>query len=487
MLKKLSNYIITIKEDPSSFFKKVGIAILKAQIGWTIAYVLTKRSFGTAYCAPSWFRLFQDEKPPTLLDALQNTDITFSKILILSVAGYALFKGVEYGIKMGFDFCAGVWEGYTGKQSNLTTEEKIDYLYNNAHLLNQMHDDINLKLDNIQNTMKTIDRNNVECGFNVVFEELADIKNGGETLKRVLTDIYGQLDKISHDHPIDFTAQEINRLAQQLEQIRITLLNTNNNLNPAMDTVISRIESIALNLEEQSREELAGISSELRTNMGHIRHIVEQNTNVLNNPILNEEITLPSSLVQQTKHPQPSSEPLSYHGARHMSSAETTTRETPSVENINIPIPDTSSSTNKLVLNSLEPGVYTLNVLSSGGIHIDPVSQQQIQTVANTAIEPNSVFGNLTSGLAGVALNPEVQNAVISYGTRFFTQPQQPYMPQMPYYPPMVPYGQFPQPGHGSSDVSDILARKGGEVAEGAIKVIGKTGGALLRGFFGVL
>lgn len=495
MLNKLTNYYLNAKSNPISFLKRLGMALLKAQIGWTIAYYFSVKSFGTAYCAPSWMRLFQDEKPPTMLDALQHTDITIGKILFLSIAGYALFKGVEYGISAGYELCKGLWEGFTGKQSSLTIDQKIDYLYTNMNILKQAHIDLDAKLQNVYTTLNAIDQNHVEHGFNGIFDELAAIKNGGESLNRVLNSIDRNLETLTQNNPVDFTAQELNRVAQQLEQLRLALLNANNSLNPALDSVLSRVESFAVNLEERSREELAGISAELRTNMGHLRHIVEQNATTLNNPILNEEIVISNAMVQATNRntgasvPSDSESSTIRHGARRMGTSDSPPVEPTRMEttHMDTPLTTITSNSNSLVVNGLEPGTYTLEVLSNGGIHIDPMVQQNITAVANAATNPNSVSQNLLSGIAGVALNPDVRNAVISYGARFFSPQQQApmYMPPMPYYPPMVPYGQIP--GQSSVDVSDLLARKGGEVAEGAIKVIGKTSGAFIRGFLGLL
>lgn len=492
MLKKISTKIQNI--NLMDLLKNTIILILKAQIFWTVAYVITSKTFGVAYCAPGWMRLFQDEKPPTILDALQNTDITIGKILFLTLAGYALFKGVEYGVKMGFDVCKGVWEGYTGKRSNLTVEEKIDFLYNNVNTLRQSLADLNTQVQTIFTTLKAIDQNHVEFGFNGVFDELASIKNGGESLNRVLNDIDRNLEALAHNGPMDFTAQELNRMAQQLEQMRVSLLNANNSLNPAMDSVLSRIESFAMNLEERSREELAGISAELRTNMGHIRHIVEQNTTILNNPILNEEIIVPQSVVHSTTArntggagPTEAGSTIR-HGARRMGTVDTPPVEPNRMGTSNIPLQTGASNTNQLVVTGLEPGTYTLEILAGGGVHIDPVAQQNISSVAGALSNPNSPTRTFLSGIAGVALHPEVQNAVISYGARMLTQPRQSsqFMPPVPYYPPMVPYGYYP-PGSmpGASTAGDVIARAGGDMGETVGKVIGRFGGAIFKGILG--
>lgn len=49
------NIILKIKNFN---FQKAILLVFKFQIYWTIVYFISQKSFGTAYCAPMWLRLF---------------------------------------------------------------------------------------------------------------------------------------------------------------------------------------------------------------------------------------------------------------------------------------------------------------------------------------------------------------------------------------------------------------------------------------------
>jgi len=467
------NIILKIKNFN---FQKAILLVIKFQIYWTIVYFVLKNSFGTASCAPFILRLFQDEKPQTIF----NTDLTFGKIVLIAVAGYALFKCVDYAANQVYGFCRGIYEGFTGKEI-LTFEKKIDQLSSLLQKFNNNLSDVKTKLDSIafdariaREQLYFFDENDggVEVlreNFRKVFREFADLKNAGNGLAAQIED-FGDMLRTMNSR--GNTSPELVNLVHRMEEIRQSVNAWNDQQGRLLGESVNHLQEIISNLDNYNSEEINRAVSELRQNISVIQNVVEQSLNTFANPVLNEKIRLPEEsqqLIARTETtPLRNARPTVV--AQEPVGAPTRRRGTEIVE---LNSSSQIGSNNNINLTGLNPGEYKLQVLENGGVHIDPISSFS-RTVAQ---EPNT----FTNGLINVVRNPNVQDLIVSTGARLFASTmRQPSVPYMPYYPnmPMVPY--IPQPSAG-----DIIANRGAEVGETAGRIIGKIGGAIFKGILG--
>lgn len=254
-----------------------------------------KKSFGTASCAPFILRLFQDEKPQTIF----NTDLTFGKIVFIAVAGYALFKCVDYAAKQVYGFFQGFYEGFTGKEI-VTFEKKIDQLSSLLQKFNNNLSDVKTKLDSIafdariaREQLYFFDENDVGVevlreNLRMVFREFAHLKNAGNGLAAQIEDFGDMLRSLNSRSQ---ASPEFVNLVQRMEEIRQSVNAWNDHQGRLLGESVHQLQEIISNLDNYNSEEINRAVSELRQNIGVIQNVVEQSLKTFANPVLNEGLT----------------------------------------------------------------------------------------------------------------------------------------------------------------------------------------------------
>lgn len=455
------------------------VIMLKFQFYWTLAFIITYQTMGVSYCAPAWYKLFVDDTPQTLFGALSSGNFSWSQVIFVAVAGYALFKGVDYAANQAYGFFRGIYEGFTGKEV-ITFERKIDILTATLNKFNTNILDIKTKLDAIAFDSRIAreqlyffddDGSGVDVlreNFKKVLYEFADIKNAGNGLASQIDDFGDMLRELRSRNN---TNPELVNLVARMEEIRQSVNAWNDQQGRALGESVLHLQSIISNLDNYNSEEITRAVSELRQNIGVIQNVVQQSLNTFTSPVLNEAIRLPEENNQMVEHSvnnvTRTTRPTVV--AQEPVASTTRSRSTDLVETNSL----TSSQTNNINLTGLNPGVYNLEVLANGGIHIDPVGG-----LSRTVIQGQNTF---TNGLLSAVNNPNVQDLILNTGARFFANTMRPSQaPYMPYYPnmPMVPYVPQPSPG-------DVIANRGAEMGEAAGRILGKVGGSIIKGILG--
>lgn len=487
------------KLDYKKHIKRITITILKLQFYWTIAYIICLNSLGTAYCAPGWYKFFVDDKPQTVIDAL-STDLSWGKVLFFFVAGVMLYKGVEYTAGVSYNFCKGIYEGYTGKDI-LTQEQKIDFIYNylhdNPNALEQLPNMLQHMLEQIAGLRAVlIDIRHMEGeAFTEFSQGFADIHNMSGALDTVLLRI---ITLIRNGVAIDAHQNEFTALARQLNEIQTLMETSTQNMERIAGSMGNMREAInQLELTNQT-EETRNMIRVLQENMGNMQQAYTQMTTLVQNPIFTTNAMVNTTAnTRQTRAEEPDIQippqqsPHNYT-RRPQRTGNRYDREIVEIQeprNIGNLTMAPQGGNNSLNIAGMQPGQYTLNVTPQGNIHIDPIGSA-IQTVTRQVSQPNSMTSNLWSGVTGFVTNPAVQDVVISYGTGIFgrmMRGQQPQQQVMPYYPPMVPYNyyppQMPMPTTQPQGFGDLIARQAEAIGEGTGKMLGKVVGGIAKGF----
>jgi hypothetical protein len=517
------NYLRNI--DWRDKLSKMFVLILKMQIYWTFAFIICKFSFGTAYCAPSWLRVFSNEKQPTVLDAIQSPDLSWSKLILVAVAGYCLYKGAELSFNFMSNAAYSAYEScyveITGRplQKALTTNEKINVLYQRVNELSQQNEYYVQSLTQIQIGLQRIQDRQIE-GFNTVFEDLANMQTGGlhigrhlRTLQRNLEDLNFTMQQTGVTSHQPQENPEIANLVARMEEVRQAVLNVQTRNNDGLDQIVGRLETMVENLGTDSRESVLQATDELRANITLIRTFIAESAQTVNNPIIREEIVMPQTQIVERTTADTLGAPRAYRqreeeipihrvAPHRMEPDQNITINTPNVRTtgsgLSVINPANNTLTNHINIVGMQPGRYALEITNQGGIHIDPLTMvgNAIQQTSDTP----STAGRIISTIGSIAANPEAQTTMITLGSRFINtymsspgrqQIPQP-MPQTPmYYQPtpqnmqMVPYGYMPgfvqQPMQNAQRPTEMFAELGGLAGEGLGRIIGKTAGRFFK------